>query len=225
MKFKEIFLASALFFSSVLAFPQDKLSYGIKTEGGGFPSTNSSLNLSKKEIDFSFLLGLYSMNFNQVDDTTYNETKHFLFKNESFNYSKGSGYIFSDYSACRGKPREIKKSLENTHFNEKYKTLPELFGKFENGEFKDGDSLHFFLMGVSYSLRVKRRDEEDRTIYSANLSEAVKFEPGDDFHFSYPIEIVAREIEGKQVLSEFSTKFLNVKKSKEGSLEGRLKRE
>lgn len=224
MKFKEIFLAGALLFSSVLASSQNKLNYEVRTEGGGFPSTNSSINLNSKEINFSFLYGLYSMKFNQINDSTYRETKHFLFKKEFFDYSKGSGYEFSNYSVERGKKREEKKALEKTIFNEKYMTFPELLDSFESRGFEGGDSLHFFLMGVPYSLKIERSEKGDSIIYSSTLKGAIKFESGDDFHFSYPIELVAKEEDSKEVILNFSTNFLNVKKGKKGSLEGKLKK-
>lgn len=226
MKFKDIFLAGTLLFSSISpAFSQDKLNYEIRTKGGGFPSTTSFINLSENEIDFSFLLGIYSMKFNQINDSTYNETKNFIFKKEFFDYSKGSGYTLLDYYVDIGKLREVKEKLVNKKLDEKYKTFPEILRDFREGGFENKDSLHFFLMGLPYSLRIEKNKRGDTTFYSSSLKGAIKFEPGDDFHFPYPIEMTAIEKEGKMIITGFSTKFLNVKKGKEGSLEGKLKEE
>lgn len=224
MKFKDIFLAGALLFSSIApTFSQDKLNYEIRTKGGGFPATTSFINLSENEIEFSFLLGVYSMKFNQINDSAYKETKHFLFKKEFFDYSKGSGYILLDYFVDIGKPREVKESLINTQFDEKYQTFPEIFKEFKNKGFEDKDSLHFFLMGLPYSLKIEKKERGDTLIYSSSLKGAIKFEPGDDFHFPYSIEMIAKKKGDKMIILGFSTRFLNVKKEKEGSLEGRLK--
>lgn len=226
MKFKDIFLAGALLFSTVLpSFSQDKLNYEICTRGGGFPSTTSFINLSEKEIDFSFLGRIYSMKFSQINDSTYNETKNFIFKKEFFYYAKGSGYTLLDYYVDKGKLREVKEKLVNKRFDEKYKTFPEILKDFRENGFKDKDSLHFFLMGLPYSLEIKENERGDTVFYSSSLKGAIKFEPGDYFHFPYPIEMAAIKKESKMVIIGFSTKFLNVKKGKEGSLEGRLKEE
>ncbi|HOF43889.1 MAG TPA: hypothetical protein PLE51_01875 [Candidatus Pacearchaeota archaeon] len=224
MRFKDIFLTGALTLSTILpSFSQDKLNYEVRTKGGGFPATTSFINLSEKEIDFSFLLGIYSMKFNQINDSTYNETKNFMFKKEFFDYAKGSGYILLDYSVEMGRLRNVKEKLINQKLDEKYKTFPEILKDFREDGFKDKDSLHFFLMGLPYSLKIDKIESGDTTFYSSGLNEAIKFEPGDDFHFSYPIEMTVVEKEGKRVIIGFSTRFLNVKKRKEGSLEGRLK--
>lgn len=226
MKLKDIFLVGALLFSSISpTFSQNKLNYEVRTKGGGFPSTISFINLSENEIEFSFLFGLYSMKFNQINDITYKETKHFLFKKEFFDYSKGSGYTLLDYFVDVGKPREVKEILVNTKLDEKYKTFPELLENFECNGFHNEDSLHFFLMGLPYSLKIEKSDNGDSLIYSSSLNSAVKFEQGDDFHFPYPINIFVKEKDGRSIILGFSTKFLNVKKGKEGSLEGRLKEE
>lgn len=226
MKFKDIFLAGALLFSSISpTFSQDKINYEIRTKGGGFPPTTSFINLSENEIDFSFLLGIYSMKFNQINDSTYKETKHFLLKKEFFDYCKGSGYTLLNYFVDVGKPREVKEKLVNTKLDEKYQTFPEILKDFEKKGFEDGDSLHFFLMGVPYSLKVEKSENGENIIYSSSLNGAVKFEPGDDFHFPYPIQMVTKKKNGKMIITGFSTKFLNVKKGKEGSLEGKLKEE
>lgn len=224
MKFKEIFLSGALLFSSVLpCFSQDKLNYEVRTKGGGFPSTTSFIDLSEKEVDFSFLLGIYSMKFNQINDSVYKETKNFFFKKEFFDYVSGSGYTLLNYYVDIGKPRKVKESLVDKSLDEKYKTFPEILKDFKKNGFQDKDSLHFFLMGLPYSLEIEKSERGDTVIYSSSLKGAIKFEPGDDFHFPYPIEMVALEKDGKRVILGFSTKFLNVKKGKEGTLEGRLK--
>ncbi len=226
MKFKDIFLAGALLFSSVSpSFSQDKLNYEVRTKGGGFPSTMSFINLGEKEIDFSFLLGIYSMKFDQVNDSIYNETKNFIFKKEFFDYSKGSGYTLLDYYVDRGKLREAKEKLVNKRLDEKYKTFPEILRDFRETGFEDKDSLHFFLMGLPYSLEIEKEKRGDTAFYSSSLKGAIKFELGDDFHFPYPIEMTVIEKDSRFVILGFSTKFLNVKKGKEGSLEGRLKEE
>jgi hypothetical protein len=225
MKLKEIVLAGSLLLSSVLASSQDNFNYEVRTDGGGFPSTKSFINLNENQIDFSFLLGIYSMKFNQINDSMYKETKHFFFKKEFFDYSKGSGYTLLDYYVDNGKPREVKEILVDKSFNDKYKTFPELLKDFKNEGFENGDSLHFFLMGLPYSLKVEKSEQGDSVIYSSILKDAVRFEPGDDFHFPNPIEMITTKKDGKNVILSFSTKFLNVKKGKEGLLEGKLKRE
>lgn len=145
MRFKDIFLTGALTLSTILpSFSQDKLNYEVRTKGGGFPATTSFINLSEKEIDFSFLLGIYSMKFNQINDSTYNETKNFMFKKEFFDYAKGSGYILLDYSVEMGRLRNVKEKLINQKLDEKYKTFPEILKDFREDGFKDKDSLHFF---------------------------------------------------------------------------------
>lgn len=223
MSLKKILLTGAFLLSTSLAFSQDKLHYEVHTKGGGLPSITSFIDLSEKEIDFSFLLGFYSMKFNQINDSIYKETKNVVFKKEFFDYSKGSGYTLLDYYVDIGRPREVKEILVDKTLDEKYQTFPEILSVFRSKGFEDKDSLHFFLMGLPYSLKVEKFERGDTIFYSSSLKGAIRFEPGDDFHFPYPIEITAIEKDGKMVILGFSTKFLNVKKEKEGILEGRLK--
>lgn len=234
MNLKEIVLAGALLLYGSSAFSQqDKLYFDIYSRFEGFFNiklNNSSLKADSKEINFSFLYGIYSTCFDKVNDSTYRETvkNNFLWisKEETFDYLRGkdSCYTFVKYSAKGEKPREEKKALEGRTFNKKYKPLPELFDDFEKGLLKD--SIHMIVNAVPYSIKVKSIEEEkNNIIYSCSLEGLVKREPGDIIIFPYPIELFAeKRAGGKIVPLRFCTKFLNVRSGNKTFIEGELRK-
>lgn len=230
MKLKEIVLAGAIFLQSAIAFSQEKLHFDVYSKGEGFLNPrlkNSSLKISPKEIDFSFLFGIYSMEFKKINDSTYQEIvkNNFLWKSkkEFFEYSfKDNCYTFNSYSIEGDKPRLEKKMLEGNSFDEKYKALPELFENFENGSLKD--SIHFIVLGLPYSAKIERIEKENNVTYYCNLGDLIKSEPGDIIIFPYPIEAYAAKGNGKLMPLGFSTKFLNVKAGRNVNIEGELKK-
>jgi len=229
MKFKDIFLASGLLLSSV-SLAQEPLHFEVYSQGEGRFSprlNNSSLKVNSNEVDFSFLFGLYSMNFKKVDDSTYIESVDnnfpFFSKEEIFKYHfKDGHYVFIDYSADNS-PRKEKEALEGSVFNKKYKSFPEAFDDFETGNIKD--SIHFFVLGLPYSIKVERTQKGKEIIYSSNLQDFVKVEPGDDIIFPYPIEVFGVMGNGKITPTKFSTSFLRAKNGKRTHLEGILKKD
>jgi len=234
MNLKEIVLAGALLFSGSSAFSQqDKLHFDIYSRFEGFFNiklNNSYLKANSKEINFSFLYGIYSTCFNKLNDSTYRETvkNNFLWisKEETFDYSLGkdSCYTFVKYSAKGENPREEKKALEGKIFNKKYRSLPELFNDFEKGLLKD--SIHLIVNATSYSIKVENIEKGDNNItYSCSLEGLVKREPGDIIIFPYPIELFAeKRAGGKIVPFRFCTKFLNVRNGNKTFIEGELRK-
>lgn len=233
MNLKKIVLAGALLLSSSSAFSQqDKLHFDIYSRFEGFFNiklNSSSLKANSKEINFSFLYGIYSAFFDKVNDSTYRETvqNNFLWisKEETFDYllSKDSCYTFVKYSAKGEKPREEKKALEGKIFNKKYRSLPELFDNFEKGLLKD--SIHLIVNATPYSVKVESIEKGDSNIaYSCSLEGLVKREPGDIIIFPYPIELFAEKRTGKTVPLKFHTKFLNVRNGNKTFIEGELRK-
>ncbi len=231
MKLKEIVLAGSLLLLTSLAFSQDKLKFDVYSKGEGRFSlrlNNSTLKVDSNEIDFSFLLGFYSMKFKKLTDSTYQEIVKnnvpFQSKDEFFNYSfKDSCYTLLSYYAVGGKPRAEKKALVGRDFDDKYRSLPELVNYFEKGLIKDGDSIHFIINGEPYSVEIGRRENQDSVIYSCSLEEIIKREPGDVIIFPYPIEAYATKENGGLIPLRFSTAFLNVRNGKKTSIEGELR--
>jgi hypothetical protein len=229
MKLKEILLAGSLLLSSQL-FSQEGLKFDISSDRRGISrliANNSSLSLDSNKIDFSFLYGLYSMEFEKINDSTYRETvkNNFLWKSneEVFDYSlKDSCYILDNYSARGGKPREEKEILEGTSFDKKYKTFPELFDYFKEGLL--GDSLHCIVLGLPYSIKIEKNVDDEKIIYSCSLNGVIKEEAGDFIVFPYPVEIHAENKNEKLIPFAFFTKYLNVKNGKNTSLEGELRK-
>jgi hypothetical protein len=228
MKLREILLAGAFLLSSA-AFSQNKLHFDIYSKKEGFfnPRLNSSLNMDSKEIDFSFLHGMYSMKFKRINDSTYREivkNNFFQSKEEVFDYSfRDSSCILDSYSAIGGKPREEKEVLEGTVFDKKYKSLPELFNDFEKGLLKD--SIYLIVLGMPYSIKIENTEVDEDIIYSCKLKKPIKKEPGDFILFPYPIEVYAKRKNEKVIPLGFYTKFLNVRSGRNTSIEGELRKE
>ena len=229
MKFKDIFLTGALLFSSISpTFSQNKIEFEISSDRkglSGFIANNSSLCLNSEKINFSFLHGLYSMEFEKINDSTYKETvkNNFFLKpsNEVFYYSlKNSCYTLEEYFAERGKSREEKEILEGIMFDKKYKTFPELFGNFEKGLLED--SLHCIVLGLPYSVKIEKSFENNKIIYSCSLNGIIKREEGDFILFPYPVEIQAEKKGEILTPINFSTRYLNVKNGKDTTIEGEL---
>ncbi len=231
MKLKEIVLAGALLLSSSAALSQNKLKFDVYSREEGLLKllNSSSLRINSEQIDFSFLFDIYSMEFQKLTDSTYREIvrNNFLWqaKDEFFDYSKDSCYTLLSYSAVRGKPREEKKALVERRFDKKYLSLPELFKDFEEGRLENGDSLHFIVNGMPYSVKIKRRENQDSIIYSSSLEDIIKREPGDIIICPYPIEVYAIEKDGKFVPIGFSTELLRVKNGKKIPINGKLREE
>jgi len=227
MKLKEITLASALFLSS-LAFSQDNLNFDVYSKERGLLKflNSSSLKVSPKEIDFSFLFGIYSMKIKNLTDSTYQEIvkDNWELREEFFDYSfKDSCYTLLRYSVKKGKPREEKKALGERKFDEKYGGLPELFSAFEEGLLKDKDSLHFIVLGMPYSVKIESRENQDSIIYSCNLEEIIKREPGDNIIFPYPIEVYTIKREEGLSPVGFSTAFVRVRSGKKVPIKGKIR--
>lgn len=219
MKLKDILLASTLFWSS-LAFGQDKLHFEIatKVEKSIVPKIMSHLNVSSDKVDFSFLWGLYSMEFQKINNFTYRET----LKDETYEYAfKDSCYTLIDYNRSKGKPKAEKEILEGRTFDKKYKSLSDLFNDIKKGNL--GDSLHFIVLGNPYSAKIEKIQNGKDLVYSCSLTDIIKLEPGDEFHFSYPIKMHAIKKNGDITPLSFSTKCLHVKWGKIISIEGKLK--
>jgi len=228
MKLKDILLTSTLFLSS-LGFSQEPITLDIYSKGEGKFSprlNNSSLKVNSNEVDFSFLFGLYLMKFQKLNDSTYREIVDnnfpFVSKEEIFDYSfKNGQYIFKNYYTDNDEPRLEKEVLEGNIFNKKYKTLPELFNDFEKGKIED--SIHFIVLGLPYSVKVNKYQEGKKLVYSSNLKDFVKIEPGDDIIFPYPIKVFGIRENGKIKPLKFDTYFLRAKTGKKTHLEGILK--
>lgn len=232
MKLKEIVLAGAMLLSSV-AFAQssDKLHFDVysKRDGSFIPKLNTgSLRIASDEVDFSFLFGIYSMNFKKVNDSTYQEIVRdnllWDLKEEFFYYSfKNSRYTLKDYFVVGGKPREEKEALKGKVFDKKYKMPLEILSNFEENIKKD--SLHFIAFGEPYSVGKKEVIEKGDTIYSYILGKPIKKELGDFIIFPYPTKIILKKKDGKFIPFEFYTKSLNLRNKNENSIEGKLKEE
>jgi hypothetical protein len=225
MKLKGILLTGMLFLSS-LGFSQKPLHFEIYSKGEGFFSprlNNSSLEVSPKEVSFSFLFGIYSMDFQMINDSTYRETVKDFWnsKEEVFDYSfKDSHYTLKNYSAVKGKIREEKEVLEGKVFDKKYKSLPESFDAFEKGLLKD--SAHFVILGMPYSFKIDKRKKGQDFVYSCNMEKNIKSEPGDVFIFPFPVEVLGKKEKGKFVPYYFSTNFLRSRNGNKIHLEGIL---
>jgi len=230
MKLKQILLAGALLFSSV-AFSQEQFKFNIygkgeKSSGQGLKI--GFLKVTPKKIDVSFWWRLYSLEFQKISDSTYREVVKDKIpfsdpKHEFFNYSfKDSCYTLENYFTEEGKPREEKEALEGRVFNKKYKSLPELFNNFENGLLKD--SIHFVVLGMPYSVKIETRENQDSVIYSCNLENIIKREPGDNIIFPYPIKAYTIKREGGLLPVGFSTEFLRVRSGKRTSIKGELRK-
>ena len=226
MKLREILLAGAFLLSSP-AFSQDKLHFDISSKGGRLFNPGGSLKMDSNEIDISVLLGIYSVKFKRINDSTYQEIvkNNFLWsKEEFFDYSfKNSSYTLDSYFAVGGKPREEKEALEGTVFDKKYKNLPELFKDFEKGLLKD--SIHCIVLGLPYSIKIENTEKDKDIIYSCNLLGCIKRDPGDFVLFPYPIEVHAKRKDEKIIPVGFYTKFANVRTGRNTSIEGRLRKE
>ncbi|MEK6833681.1 MAG: hypothetical protein AABY32_06570 [Nanoarchaeota archaeon] len=225
MKLREIVLAGAIFLSGAV-FSQDKLHFDVYSREEGFLNLlkSSFLRVSSKEVDFSFLFGIYSMSFKKINDSIYQEVvkDNWALREEFFDYSlEDSCYTLIRYSAKRGKPRQEKKALEERIFDKKYRVLPELFSNFKNGLL--GDSLHFIVNGMPYSVKINSRENGESIIYSCNLGELIKREPGDNILFPYPIEVYAIKKNGELLPLGFSTEFLKVRSGKKVPIKGKLK--
>jgi hypothetical protein len=230
MKLREILLAGTMLFSS-MAFSQDKFKFDIYSKGEGFfnPRINSSsIELSSEEIYFSFLYGIYSMEFKRIDNNTYIESVKnnvpWELKEEIFCYSlKDSCYKLDNYFIIGDEPRKEKKSLEGNFFDKKHKSLPELFDDFEKGLLRD--SMHFFVMGIPYSLKIESKKEDGEIVYYCNPEELVKGEPGDFIIFPYPVKAYTKNKDGEIIPLRFATKFLNVRNGRDTNIEGELREE
>jgi hypothetical protein len=228
MKLKEMVLAGAILLSSSIP-SEDKLHFDIYSKGEGVfsPRLNtSSLKADSNELDFSFLFGIYSMEFKKINDSTYQEIAktNFLWKSkeEIFDYSfKDSCYTLKKYSVTGNQSREEKKALEGLIFNKKYKSVPGLFNDFERGLLKD--SIHFIVFGEPYSIKIESTKKYEDIVYSCNPKEIVKEEPGDFILFPYPLEVRAKIKDEKITPFRFSTKFLNAKTGRNTSIEGELR--
>ncbi len=230
MKFKEILLASAFLLSSSLAFPQKPLHFDVYSREEGFLNLlrSSSLRVSPKEIDFSFLFGIYSMKFKKMTDSTYQEivddNSLLDSKKEFFDYLfKDSCYTLKNYSARGGKPREEKELLEGKIFDKKYKTPPEVFDYFKRGKIKDSDSIHFVVCGLPYSVEIRIVEKKDSVTYSCSLENIIKREPGDNILFPYPIKAYTIKKNGELFPLGFSTEFLKVRSGKRIPIKGKLR--
>ncbi len=229
MKLKDIFLTSAFFLASNLAFSQNPRHFEIYTKGENFPSirlNTGSVNVTPKEVDFSFLFNLYSINLKKLNDSTYQEIvkDNYIItsKEEFFTYIlKDSKYTLKDYSVVGGEPRKEKEALKGVTLDKKYKTLIEVFNDFENGNLKD--SVHIFIFGLPYSVGINKIEEKDKIIYFGNLGGAIKQEPGDFIIFPYPAEVIGKKENGKFIPSKFFTKSLNVRNKRVNTIEGILK--
>lgn len=230
MKFKDIFLAGLLFLASSPSLSQEKHHFDVYSKGeGGFfnPRFNtSSLKVSPEEVDFSFLLGIYSIQFKKLNDSVYQEIvkSNFPLKSNKEVYSyllRDSSYTFEDYSADN-ESREEKIVLQGNKFEKKYKVLPELFANFQNGTL--GDSLHCIILGVPYSVKIEKDEQGKELVYSCNLNGLIKAEEGDVFLFPYPVKAEAVKENGTIKPLRFSTYFLNAKSGKRTHLEGLLRK-
>ena len=224
MKFKEIALAGLLFLSSNSDINQSKINFDVYTDFP-FRLKTSSINIDKREVNFSFLKNIYSIEFKKINDSTYQEiVKNNFFRRseEVFDYSfKDSCYTFINYSSKKGKLRQEKEDLEGRVFDKKYDDLPQSFEKFEKENVKD--SLHIIILGIPYSFKVEKRQELDEIVYSCILN--VSRDPGDTFIASYPIEAYLKKENGKLKLLRFFTRILNVKHNYSIGIEGKLKKE
>jgi hypothetical protein len=231
MKLKEIVLAGAMLLSSA-AFSQNKLHFDIHSKGGGLIGiilNTGSLDVNSDAINVSFLSGHYSMDFRKINDSTYREIveNNFLWKSkkEIFEYSfKDSCYKLNSYFVIGEKPRDEKKALEGTVFDEKYEIPPEILNDLKKGLLEKKDSIHFIIQGVSYSIKIENTKKDNNIIYSCDPGEIVKEEPGDFILFPYPIEVRAEKKDGKTIPLKFSTKFLNARTGKNTSIEGELRK-
>ena len=229
MRLRELAFTSAILLSGAV-FSQDNVKFDVYSKEEGFLNrlNSSSLRVSQKEIDFSFLFGIYSMEFKRINDSTYQEIadNNFLWesKKEFFNYSlEDSCYTLIKYFVEGGKPRKEKKALEGRRFDKKYRSLPELFNYFEKGLLKDKDSLHFIVNAMPYSVPVKSRENKDSIVYSCSLDDMIKREPGDNIIFPYPIEVYTIKREEGLSPVGFSTEFLRVKSGKRIPIKGKLR--
>jgi len=124
MKLKEIVFAGALFLSSSVAFSQDNLNFDVYNDWLlGINLNMSSLRITPKKIDFSFLKNLYSMEFNQLNDSTYQEIvrDNWARREEFFDYSKDSCYTLINYSVVKGEAREEKVAVIGRVFDKNIK--------------------------------------------------------------------------------------------------------
>lgn len=208
MNLKKIVLLGTLFFST-LAFSQNKTSFDVYKTGGLFGDVNiGSLEKNCNNANFSFLKGRYKMSFNKETDSTYQEIVRihtaFYKRTEIFDYLfKDSCYVLKDYSA--DKPRKVKEALKKRVFNKKYGSLLDLFNDFEKGNLKD--SIHFFVLGDTYSIKINMTKKGKNLVFDCNLEKHVKEEPGDDVLFDGKVEVYAKELNGGVFPFFFSTEY------------------
>ncbi len=225
MKLRKIVLsfAGALLLSGSAALSQNKLKFDVYSDAFlGLRLNLGSLKVSPKEVDFSFLLGLYSMQFKNINDSTYQEIvkDNWNGRNEFFDYSWNSHYTLRSYDEKKGNPRAEKKALENKVFDKKYESIPELVERFQKGLINDKDSIHIVVLGLPYSAVTEKRKNQDTLIYTGHLE--VKRDSGDVYIAPNPIRVYVKD----GVPIGFSTVLLDVsgKKEKEIFIEGILKK-
>ncbi|MCK5624511.1 hypothetical protein KAI04_01590 [Candidatus Pacearchaeota archaeon] len=226
MKLKKILLSSLIFLSS-MAFSQEKVHFDFRMKGEGrFNPKLGYFEKDSNEMSFS-IMKVYEMNFNKINDSTYQEIFNrgiWNSRKEIFDYSfKDSCYVLDNYSSIRCKPRVERASLEGKIFDKKYKLLPEAFDDFENNLLKD--SIHLVILGVPYSVKLERMEKGNNVRYFCNPGEVVEEEPGDIFVFSFPVTASATK-DGKKIKPyKFFTRFKLVQNGKIRGLEGNLREE
>jgi len=228
MNLKKILLAGTFFLSTSLASSQDKLKFDVYNDWLlGIRLNMSSVTVNPRQIAFSFLFGSYSMEFKQPNDSTYQETvkDNWAGRDEFFDYSKNLGYTLFNYSVTRGEPREEKEALVKRVFDKKYKSLLELFDDLENGRINDGDSIHFSLLGMPYSIKAGKKQNSETIVYSGTFK--VKKEPGDSYVLKEeePVKLYTIKEDGKEIPIGFTATLSHAKKKKEISIEGILKKD
>ncbi len=225
MKLKNLLVGSFLLFSGIIN-GQEKLHFDVYSRGDFFFSPKLKIGYfekKEKEVNFSFLFGAYSIDFKKINDSTYREIVDvglWKRKKEVFEYSfNGSCYKLEEYYSMGDEPRLEKERLEGKIFDKKYGVLPEIFNNLEKNQL--GDSIHFVLLGVPYSTRIKTEKEGKDFIFSSDL-EFIEEKPDDVVNFSSPVKVKAKKKNGKLLPYNFSTMYKRVKSGRMNYLEGKL---
>ena len=210
---------------SSLAFSQEKLHYDVYAEINFLWNPRikiGCLEKNGKNVDVSFLSN--ELKFTQTSDSTYREFVNTSRRKEIFDYFlKDSCYFLKDYYVTEGDSRKEKKELIGKNFDKKHKTLLQLFNDFEKGNLND--SIHAFVFGVPYSIKIYKSTEGGYLIYNCDLGKYVRDTPSDDFAFDSVVKAHAEKINGNFRVEKFSTDFklgLGRKKKHRINIEGYL---